>query len=197
MVTLDLLTDYATTNLVTLSEAKQHLRIASTYDDTNVRTLLDTARQMVERETNRSVLNQKWKMTLDYFPNEIYLPKGFIKSVDSVKYYNTSGTLTTLTKDTNYTVTVNCDDGRILPVTSWPADVKEDIRNAVEITFTAGYGEVRGQLTSWAEAATLLMLSKLYYNMDTSKPLEHIIKLNTHYSVAWYKNDETEPIRFR
>jgi uncharacterized phiE125 gp8 family phage protein len=191
---LVLTTDYTTTDLVSLADAKQHLRIAATYDDNNVGTLLDAARQLVESETNRAILNQTFTLKLDYFPTEIYLPKGRIQSVTTVKYINTSGVKTTLTDGTDYSTTTGYDDGRIAPINSWPSDISTNKNNVVEVVYVAGFGASKSQLTSWAETAIMLQLSKMYYNMDVSKPLNHIIELNRHNSLAWYKNADRRSI---
>ena len=194
---LVLTTDYTTTDLVTIADAKQHLRISSTYDDNNVTTLLDAARQLVEAETNRAILNQTFTLKLDYFPGVIYLPKGRIQSVTSLKYTNTSGDEITMAEDTDFTVTTGYDDGRIVPVSDWPSDVATAENNVVEVVYVAGYGATKSAETSWAETATMLQLSKLYYNMDVSKPLNHIIELNRHSSLAWYKNADRRSIFLR
>lgn len=193
-----LTTDYTTTDLVTLADAKQQLRIASTYDDNNVNTLLDAARQIVESETNRAILNQTWTLYLDYFPDVIYLPKGIIQSVTSVKYIDTGGTQQTLADGTDYTTTTGIDDGRIVPTNNgWVSDVNTEQNNVVEIIFVAGYGATKTAETSWAEQAILMKLSQLYYNLDSSMGYENLVNLKRHYSLAEYRNHDRRSVHLR
>lgn len=194
---LVLTTDYTTTDLVSLADAKQQLRIGGTYDDNNVTTMLDAARQLVESNTNRSILNQTWTLKLDYFPDTIYLPMGRIQSVTSLEYINISGDTVELTEDEDWTATTGYDDGRIVPVREWPTDFNTDQDNVITIVYVAGYGATKSAETSWAETATLLQLLKLYYNMSDSIALDHIINLHRHNSVAFYKNADRRSIPFR
>lgn len=189
-----LTTDYATTDLVSLASAKSTLRVGATYDDANITTMLTAARQLVEAQSNRSILNQVWTIKLDYFPTEIYLPNGRIQSVASVKYIDTAGAEQTLVDGTDYTATTGYDDGRIVAVESWPSDVNTEQNNVVEIIYTAGYGVAASEETSWAETAIALKLSAIYYNMEKSPAFNHVIGLNTHYSLAYIKNGERQSI---
>lgn len=187
---LKLTTDYTTTTLVAQTAAEAKLRISAGYDSANVLTLLDAARQIVENDTNRSILNTVWTMKLDSFPSVIYLPKGVLVSVTSVKYLDTSEAEQTLVVDTDYYVSgAGYDDGRIVPVTSWPS-TSTDKKNAVEVIYTTGYGTAAATATSWAEAATLLKLEQLYYaGCDNDEPYKAIINKHRHTSIAWLKNE--------
>ena len=166
---LNLTTDYTTTTLVAQTAAEAQLRLTAGYDSANVLTKLDAARQLVEQDTNRSILNTVWTMKLDYFPSTIYLPKGRLVSVTSVKYLDSDNTEQTLVADTDYYVSgVGYDEGRIIPVSSWP-QVSSDKNNSVEVVFTTGYGAAASTDTSWAEVAILGKLTDLYEGVNTNE----------------------------
>ena len=157
---ITLTTDYETTDLVSISMAEQHLKLSAGFNTPVITSKLNAARKDVETRADRSILNQVWTMYLDGFPDDdIILPKGFLQSVSSVKYYS-SGVLTTLIADTDYRVLANMMGGIIEPVSSWPS--ADERRNAVEIIFTAGHGANPTSATKWAEEATLMRLEMLY-----------------------------------
>lgn len=70
---------------------------------------------------------------------EIFLPLPPLQTVDSIKYYDTDGVLQTLASSA-YLVDSVSEPARITPApdTSWPTT--QNRANAIEVTFTCGYG---------------------------------------------------------
>lgn len=177
---INLTTDYVTTDLVTVQLAEQHLKLSAGFNSAVIENKLSAARKDVETRADRSILNQTWTMYLDEFPsNEILLPKGFIQSVTSVRYY-ANGVLTTLVADTDYRV-VSGDKGFIEPINSWPGP--DSRKNAVEIIYVAGYGTAPNEATKWAEEAILMRLEMLYEPLSswTMDDFEAVIYQNKCY----------------
>ena len=56
------------TEPVTLSEAKAHLRLETTADDTFITTLIETARQICENFTKTAFMKQTFSVFMDAFP---------------------------------------------------------------------------------------------------------------------------------
>ncbi len=147
---------------VTLTEAKSHLNVTDSIDDTLITAFIKAAREQAEIMTSRALLPQTFTMVLDYFPydnslccNEdqlerrliqlggagpIRIPRAPLIGVDSIKYLDTSGTLQTL-DPTLYAIDSQGDDEpvRVLPAYSkvWPAT--RVYPNAVTVQFQAGY----------------------------------------------------------
>lgn len=131
------------------AEVKKHLRVTDSADDDQIDALIISERQTAENFCNRAFLTQTWKLFLDDFPDvsicnpygSIWLPRPPLQSVTHVKYYNTSGTLTTLTVNTDYMVDNDNAElhGRVyLPYNiSWP--VVQARAKAVEIQFLCGW----------------------------------------------------------
>jgi len=71
---------------VTLTEAKQHLRVDIDDDDTYIEALIVAARQYAEEYLDRALISQQLAMRMDTFPYEFELPRPPMA---------TSGTLTT------------------------------------------------------------------------------------------------------
>lgn len=77
-----------TTEPVTTAEAKTHLRVTTSDDDTYIGTLITVARRHVETITGRALINQTWDYFLDNFPpgDKIVIPLPRLSSVTTVKY---------------------------------------------------------------------------------------------------------------
>ncbi len=139
---MDLILDTApAVEPVSVDEAKLHLRIIGSDENAYLEALIKAARQKVELDTGRALITQRWKAILDDFPGSrfIVLPKTPLSSVVSVKYYNSSGVLTTISS-ADYLVHTATTPGAIelRSGLSWPVTREE--AQAVEILFEAGYG---------------------------------------------------------
>lgn len=145
---------------MSLADAKLHLRVDFTDDDTLITALISAARQAAEMLTGRQIVTARWKLVLDSFPgpslmgsfaysaagdpfslpgHAILLPKSPLASVVSIQYLDMSGTWQTMPA-TDYTVDAACEPARITPVFGkiWPISLPQI--GAVGVTFDAGYG---------------------------------------------------------
>lgn len=127
---------------VSTAEAKTHMRVSTSADDTYIDTLIKAARMDSENFQHRQLITATYTLTIDRFPTADYidLPRPPLQSVTSVKYYDNAGTQQTFSSS-YYTVDISTAPGRIYVDrdTGWPSDV-DDRRNAVEIIYVAGYG---------------------------------------------------------
>ena len=118
---------------ITLAEAKTHLRLDGSEDDTYLNALISTAQFSVEKYTGRSITNQTLKLSLDGLPyasDAVYLPEGFftapdinrslsyivlprppLVSVTHFKYFDEDNTATTFATS-NYHVDTQADIDR-------------------------------------------------------------------------------------
>lgn len=152
---------------LSLTDAKLHLRIDdSTAEDALVTTLIQASRDYVERQTGRALLPQQWAYTLDSFPCVIRIRRAPLISIDSITYVDPNGATQTLASD-QYEVDLVSPFGEIRPAYGvvWPYTRVQ--RNAVTVTFTAGYADAES-VPSGLRAAMLLMLGELYMNREAS-----------------------------
>jgi len=163
----------ATTPAISLVEAKAHLRVTESDDDTLIEALVKSVTDFVEGPYGflaRALVDQTWQLTLDAFPtNEIQIPLPPLIAVTSIVYDDTDGTPQTFSTG-SYTVDAESQPGWVVPDDSgWP-DTFDGI-NAVRITYRAGYvdnsfsppeGEIPGDI----RAALLLHLGSLYENRE-------------------------------
>lgn len=155
-------TSDAASEPITTTEAKLHLKVDVTDDDTLIDRLIKAARRSCEMYTERSFITQTWKAYGDSFPETIELIKGPVISVTSVQYVDSDGVTQTYSTD-DYTVDIQGDVARIKPVDSWP-DI-DDIMNAVIVTYQAGYGSA-SDVPEDIKAAMLLIIGKLYQDRE-------------------------------
>jgi len=125
---------------ITLEEAKLHLRVEHTADDTLITALIQSARQQAEHLLHRPLVTQTWERVLDAFPPvELELGMPPVSTIVSVKYIDTNGIEQTLSPGL-YSFDADSEPGWVLPAvdTDWPDTL--DTSNAVRVRFTCGYG---------------------------------------------------------
>lgn len=131
----------ATTRPFDESDVKTHLNLPQTYTDQDAYflSLIDIAVDYCLKKTELQLLEATYNLFLDQFQTPISCIRGPLLSVESLKYYNQSGDLTTLVENTDYLVDKTSMPWRITPVYagSWPSVQKR--MNAVQIEFKAGY----------------------------------------------------------
>ena len=151
---------------VTASEAKAHVRVDHTTEDTLITALITAARQGVEASTERQLISATWELWLDAFPEsgEIWLPKPPLVSVTSVKYYDSDGVLQTLATsyyDVDAPAGPHAPRGRVRLAydQSWPTT--RSIANAVQVRYVAGWANAAA-VPQELKQALLLRLGELY-----------------------------------
>lgn len=144
------------------------LPTANTTGDPELRRLILTAREYVENYLRRSLITQTWKYTLDMFPSgDISLPRPNLLTVASFKYLDGSNVEQTV-DPALYTVDTENLPGRILLNwgQSWP--LTYPARNAVRITYTAGYGAAATTIPESIKHAMKLLITDLYEQRETA-----------------------------
>ena len=132
-----------TTEPVTLAAVKEHLRleVADTTYDANLNDLIVAARTEAENFQNRAYMERTYDLALDYFPQmPIRVPMPPLVSVESIKYTDEEGVITTL-PDTDYIIDLISEPGRIAFAKgkNWPSVSLQSV-NGVVIRFVAGTG---------------------------------------------------------
>lgn len=157
-----------TSEPVTLTEAKAHLKVDYSDDDTYITTLITVARQMVEEYTGRALMLQTIKQVLPGFPAysyrntdmEIRLFKPVLNSLTSVKYYDSDNVLQTLysSSDTSKLIVDTLrEPARLYPSPDNPYPSTYGRPDAVEIIFDAGWSTASDVPVALKQAMLLLV----------------------------------------
>jgi len=153
---------------VTLDEAKKHLRVLNTAEDTLISALVMAATAHLEGRSGilgRALVTQTWEMRIDCFPwRRIELPMPPLQSVTSLKYIDDAGVEQTM-PTADYVVDAQHMIGRIRPAhgTQWPSTLDDE--GAVRITFVAGYGAA-GAVPQPIKQAILLLVGHWWINRE-------------------------------
>lgn len=123
---------------VTLEEARAHLRVTHTEDDSYIVGLIALAREHCEEQLNKPVGSQTFRA---YYPcfDVLVIPAGDVTAVSAVKYYPLDGGAAVTVSSSVYWVDLMARPAviRLVYGQEWPtADLRES--SAVEVTFTAG-----------------------------------------------------------
>ncbi len=162
----------ATTNPVTLAEAKTHLRIsaANTAESALITTFISVATEYCQDLQNRAYITQVWNLRFDGWPVEDYItiPLPPLQSVSSVTYYGTGGTSNTMTAG-NYIVDIYSEPGRLALAygEAWPNLTLRPI-NGIAVKFTAGYGTA-GTIPDRAKQAINLLVGHMFEHRENSE----------------------------
>lgn len=149
-----------TTEPLTLSEVKSHLRIDGSFDDALLNSCITSARMYFESQCEISIASQELLLALDYFDDTIYLPKGPVQSVEDITYADLQNNQEILD---DWIEDLVSNPSRITPAfgQSWP-DTAEVV-NAVQVTYIAGYANAN-LVPKLLKSGMLFYAAHLYEN---------------------------------
>lgn len=156
---------------VTRAEAKAHLRVDGTDEDSLIDALIAAATSHLEGRNGvlgRALVTQTWDYRVDGFPGAgsgwIELPLPPLQSVTSVKYLDETNTEQTLDA-ARYVVETGHVHGYVRPAygLTWPGTLDE--ANAVRIRFVAGFGAATA-VPQPLKHAILLLVGHWFVNRE-------------------------------
>jgi len=167
---------------VTLAEAKAHLRIDGTDEDTLIGSLILTSRLHVEAAMGLALITQSWSWYFDAWPpgTAVGLPLRPVESVAAVRLYDEAGAATML-DPANWFL----DGAGLHPrlvrhgALPWPAPGR--VANGIEIAFTAGYGSAASDVPAPLRQALLILIAHWHEHRapleegQHAEPLPHMV----------------------
>lgn len=173
--------------LVPLDFLKDHLRINQSYDLKNLVFYLQTAIEVVQNYTNRSLLTQQLQFSLGQSPRfglvnmslpssygfswynqrapAIKLPRPPVVSVDQVSLGVWGVTDTILTQGVDYDIDIESQPARILFYSYFDLNI---LQCNLLINYTSGYGLVGNTVPNQLVQAVLLITTALYQHRGES-----------------------------
>jgi uncharacterized phiE125 gp8 family phage protein len=165
---------------VTLGEAKAHLRIDGTAEDTLIASLIVTSRLHVEAAAGLALVTQHWSWYLDAWPpgRAVELPLRPIQSIAAVRLYDESGAATTL-EPAAYLLDGAGLRPRLVRLGApvWPRPGR--IANGIEIAFAAGYGGAAADVPAPIRQAILILVAHWYEHRSPLEDGAHAAPLPT------------------
>ena len=148
---------------LSLSAAKEHLRVDHTADDAYISTLIGVATLKAESYLLRKLITQTWQYFLDYWPHENYItiPFGQLNSITHIKYTDIDGTTNTdFDENDEWTVDTDSDPGRaVLKYGETYPTATLATNNPIEIQFVCGYGAHTPKIITAATNATPIVVT--------------------------------------
>jgi len=156
----------ATSYPVSLTEAKSHLKVDTTADDTYITSIIKAATQLSEEYTNRFFINTVIEQTCSNFAQLQTLFKSKVSAVAHVKYYDSDNSLQTLST-TIYDTQLKYEPSQIQLADdkSFPEITKRN--DAVVARYTVGYGSAASDVPEIIKQAILLTIGNFYQNRNS------------------------------
>lgn len=163
------------TGVVTLADARDHLRVTEGTEDKLISDHIATASAYLDARDGvlgEALVTQTWRLLMDT-PQEVTIPLGPVQSIAAVQYIDAAGATQTW-GSANYRLS-----GRefvLVDGASWPTIAERE--EAFWIDFVAGYGGT-GAIPATARQAALLMIGELYERraMDAAGPTSDAFKM--------------------
>ncbi len=155
---------------VTLDDLKTQVRVDGSDEDTLLTSLITAARERLELETGRAMLTQTIRQTLPDWPDDPYirLLREPVQAVSSITY-----TLSDASSQTLDASVYALDISGVAPVVrlaygqQWPSDTLAT-SNAIQVTYTAGYGDTADDVPTPLRQAVLLLAAELFARREAS-----------------------------
>lgn len=141
---------------VSLEEARSHLRVIDTAEDTLIESYIRAATRHVEKTLGMSLMTRTYRLTLDDFSDAIELPRGPVQSVTSVQYVDEAGDTQTLATS-YYSTDLVSSRQWVVRNQDYTYPTLIDGVNAVSITYVAGYDTLPAELEDLKHAILLLI----------------------------------------
>jgi len=156
----------ASTYPVTLTEAKSHLKVDTTADDTYITSIIKAATQLSEEYTNRFFIDTVIEQYASSFADLQTLFKSKVSAVAYVKYYDSDNSLQTLSASV-YDTQLNYEPSQIQLTDgqSFPTITKRN--DAVVARYTVGYGSSASDVPEIIKQAILLTIGNFYQNRNS------------------------------
>lgn len=162
----------ATIKALTVAEAKAHLNVTHTEDDSLISDYIDAATKVIEDRCRRCFVEQTRRLVMTGFDDRryvhdrvIYPPRSPLNSVSSITYIATDATTTTLASS-DYIVSAYESPGRISEGYSatWPATY--GVADDVTVTYLVGSSTTTAGVPANVKQAIRMLVAHWYRNRE-------------------------------
>lgn len=152
---------------VTLTEAKTHLRVDTSAEDTLIQSLIMASRLHIEAALDLALLTQTWRFHLDRWPRtrSLNLPLRPVQSLTTVKVFDSDDESEVL-DNAGFILDGTANPARLILSGSTSLPVPGRAANGIEIDFVAGYGDEASNVPPPIRQALLLLTAHWYENRE-------------------------------
>lgn len=154
---------------VSLTEAKEHLRITDDTEDSLIESLIAAGTEYCEIYENRKYCNQEIVACYDYFDSKLILPCNPVQSIESVTYIDDNEVEQTLDSSLYTLDSYSCPAFVYISNNTSLPSVNSDFPNPVRVTYTAGYESNPSSIDNIPQrvkAAIKLIIGALFENRE-------------------------------
>lgn len=151
---------------VSLTEAKEFMRLDGTEDDVLVSTLITAARIHIETSLGKILITENWSYFLDKWPKSktVYLPLDPIQTIEEIRFHDGLGSFEVIPVE-DYSIDIISRHPRLQFNGAKPASSSKKL-NQIEIRFTAGFGDLQTDIPSDLKQALLMLATHWFEQRD-------------------------------
>jgi len=196
------ITDGPSLEPVSVADMKDQLSMGEDDANTNLISMYITAaREHAEQYMGRALITQKWQLALDHWPSGrepwwdgvrqgaiselrssgrekwIVLPRHPLQSVDEMRVYDDSGNDETVDLS-DFIVDTHQEPGRLVlrSNATWPVALQS--ANAIEVDYTAGYGDDPKSVPMGIRVAIMQMSASLYEHRGDQCSIQDAMRIS-------------------
>ena len=152
---------------ITLAEAKAHLRVDTSAEDTLIQSLIMASRLHIEAALDLALITQSWRIRRDAWPSSrtLVLPLRPVQSLTTVKLHSDHETSETLDA-TDFILDGYANPARLVWRGNGVAPAPGLAANGIEIDLVAGFGAAASDVPQPIRHALLLLVAHWYENRE-------------------------------
>lgn len=195
------------TEPITLAEAKAHLKVENSADDSLIESLIKACREESEEYTGLIFISQTWTLYLNQFPlneddtwwdgmrtlpidyynksSKIELPKRPLQAVTHIKTYSDEDVATTIPSSDYQVSTYSSPNPKKGLITlrdgkTWPTFTRN--QDGIEIQFTCGFGGSAANVPENIKQAIKILVAHKYCNRGDHTMPSQVSSLLSYYT---------------
>ena len=152
---------------ISLAEAKAHLRIDVSSEDTLIQSLIMASRLHIEAALDLALVTQTWRYRLDAWPRSraLAMPMRPVQSVTAVTIYALDDSSAAI-DPTDFILDGEANPARLVWRGSQTLPMPGRVANGIEIDFIAGLGDAASDVPQPIRQALLLLVAHWYENRE-------------------------------
>lgn len=147
---------------VSLADCKADLRVENTNENDLIEAYIEAATKYCSEVVGRKLINETWKYSIDgLYGQAIKLPFNPVSSIVEIQYFDTDNVSQTV--DVNNFYLYNFDQySELFPILNYSFPSVYSRRDAINITFVAGYGATETEIPITIRKAIRLLVAHWY-----------------------------------